>query len=227
MARLLAVVLHEVKASDELFAKALAAASDDEQKALVRWHQADSMRDREDLPDNAAFDELDKLAHDLPRTYWGSVAKDVLRATRLKVGDDAIAFTTKTRAGASFSLAEQTGKVVVLVFWSSADPDVGNLVTMLRELERRFGDKLAVLGICCDPDPAAIDGTAQKLGIDFPVAGDGKGFQNDVALRWFVSAPVVQVIDKHGKVAALGQHAGTRDARTELQEAVAAAVQRD
>lgn len=227
MARLLAVVLHEFKASDELFAKALAAAGDDEQRAFVRWHVADALRDREDLPDNAAFDELEKLASDLPATYWGGVAKDLLRATKLKPGDDAIAFTAKTRAGDSFALAEQKGKVVVLAFWSAADPDVGNLVTALQGLRRAFPDKLVLLGVCCDPDPARIDAAIKGLGIDFPVVGDGKGFQTDAALRWFVSAPTVHVIDKQGKVAVLNQHAGTRTARADLEAAVTDAVKRE
>lgn len=227
MGRLLMTVLHEIERGDKVFEKALAAAPDDEQRAFVRWHRADALRDREDLPDNAAFDELDKLAKDLPGTYWGSVAKDRLRATQLKVGDDAIAFQAKTRAGTPWALAEQQGKVVVLAFWTAGDRDTPNLVGILQEQLRRHGDQLVVLGICLDRDDAAIGAAVQQLGIEFPVVGDGKGVLTDAALRWFVEGPVVHVVDRRGKVAALGQHAGTADARAELQAAIAGAMQRN
>ena len=226
MARLLMTVLHEVERGEQVFTAELAAAGDDEQRAFVRWHRADALRDREDLPDNTGFDELEKLAKDLPGTYWGSVAKDRLRATQLKVGDAAIATTAKTRAGGTFSLAEQQGKVVMLVFWSLADRDTPTLVALLGELERRHGDKLAILGVCLDRDDAAIGAAVTQLGIKFPVVGDGKGIQTDVALRWFIEGPVVHVVDKQGKIAALGLHAGTADARNELEDAVAGAVKR-
>lgn len=226
MARLLANVLHEVAHGDRLFATALAEAGDDEQRAFVRWHRADAMRDREDLPDNAGFDELQRLAKDLPGTYWGSVAADRLRATQLQPGDDAIPFRARTRAGAELALADLRGKAVVLAFWSAADHDTPALVTALGELQRQHGERLAVVGICLDRDDAAIGAAVQQLGITFTVLGDGKGVEQDVALRWFVEGPVVHVVDADGKVKALGLHAGTADGRAELAAAVAAALTR-
>jgi peroxiredoxin len=225
MARLLTTVLHEVERGDKLFEQALAEAKDDEQRALVRWHKADALRDREDLPDdNAAFEELDKLAKELPNTYWGSVAKDRLRATALKPGDDAIDFRATTRDGKPFVLSEQKGKAVVLAFWSRADRDTPALVATLAELQRLHGERLGVVGICIDRDGAAIGAAVKQLGIDFPVVGDGKGAETDAALRWFVGTTVVHVIDPAGKVARLGLHAGTSDGRQELHDAVNAAL---
>jgi peroxiredoxin len=218
MARLLMTVLHEVDKGEAVFTAALAAASDDEQKALVRWHRADGLRDREDLGDNAGFEELEKLANDLPGTYWGSVAKDRLRATRLQAGDPAIPFTAKTRKGDEVSLEGLRGKTVALVFWTAADHDLPRLVTLLGELQQKRGPALAVLGICLDRDGRGIDAAVKSLGISFPVVGEGKGIETDVALRWFVEGPTVHVIDAEGKVAALGLHAGTADARSELTE---------
>lgn len=220
MARMLMTVLLEVDKGESLFAAALTAAGDDEQRAFVRWHRADALRDREDLPENAGFDELDRLAKDLPNTYWGSVAKDRLRATQLRVGDDAIGFTTKTNDGASFRLADQAGKVVVLAFWSLADQDTPGLVATLQQLRKVHGDRVRVLGISIDRDPAAIAKAIVDLGIDFPVVGDGLGVMTDVALRWFVEGPSVHVLDSKGKVAALGLHTGTADGRTELLDVV-------
>jgi peroxiredoxin len=226
MGRLLSTVLHEVERGDELFAKALAEAKDDEQRAFVRWHRADALRDREDLPDNAAYEELEKLAKDLPDTYWGGVARDRLRATQLKAGDEAIDFRATTRDGKTFTLAEQRGKAVVLAFWSRADRDTPSLVATLEELERMHEGQVAVLGICIDRDADATAAAVQQLGIDFPVVADGKGTETDAALRWFVGSTVVHVVDTAGKVARLGLHAGTADGRKELHDAVAGALKK-
>lgn len=223
MARLLSSVLHEVDRGDQLFADALAGATDDEQRALVRWHRADAKRDREDLPENAAFDELEKLAKDLPDTYWGSVAKDRLRATGLQPGDEAIPFRVTTRDGKTVDLAGLRGRPVVLAFWSAADLDTPQLFATLRELAGKTGN-VAVLAIALDRDLGDVDAAIARDAGDLPVVADGKGVQTDVALRWFVEGPTVHVIDAAGRVAALGLHAGTADAREQLAEVVSRAA---
>lgn len=220
MGRLLMTVLREVDRGEGVFATALAAAPTDEDKAFVRWHRADALRDREDLPDNAAFDELEKLAADLPETYWGSVAKDRLRLTRLRVGDDAIDFRTQTRDHGEITLQGLRGKAVLLAFWQSDDMDLTKTLDTIRQLQKRCGDKLAVVSVCLDRDPAVIAQTVKQLGITFPVTGDGKGIQADVALRWFAEGPTIHVFDGQGKVQGLGLHAGTADGRAELTEVV-------
>ncbi|HEU4417304.1 MAG TPA: redoxin domain-containing protein [Planctomycetota bacterium] len=220
MARMLMTVLQEVKQGEAVFDDAVKAAADDEERAFVRWHRADALRDREDLPENTAFDELEKLKNDLPNTYWGDVAKDRLRATRLRPGDDPIPFKAKTRSGAEFALADCKGKTVVLAFWSFADRDTPTLVTTLKQLQSKFASGVVVVGICLDHDDAAIGKAVADLGIDFPVIGSGKGIQTDAALRWFVEGAAIHVIDPQGKVRGLGMHVGTADARAELQELV-------
>jgi len=224
MGRILMSVLREVARGEKLFADALAAAADDEARSFIRWCKADALREREDLPDNAGFEELERLAADLPATYWGSVAKDRLRATMLAVGDPAIGFRASLRDGKPFALADQRGKCVVLAFWQAADHDTPTLVAVLQDLVRQHGEAVVPLGIALDRDAATIGDAIQKLGITFPVVGDGKGPENDIALRWFVEGPVVHVIDAAGKVAALGLHVGTADARAQVTEVVARAI---
>lgn len=219
MGRLLMTVLREIPLGEAMFTKALAAAESDDDKAFVRWHRADALRDREDLPENTGFDELQKLATDLPNTYWGSVAKDRLRATRLRVGDEAIAISGKSLDGQAITSGAMRGKALVLVFFTAADYDVPRLVSMLANLQQKYKD-LAVLGISLDTDPKEIRASVQALGIKFPVIGDGKGPQTDAALRWFVEGPIVHVLDKSGKIAGLGLQAGTNDGRAELTDTI-------
>ena len=220
MGRMLMTVLEDVDRGEGLFAAALAAASTDDDKAFVRWTRADALRDREDLPENAAFQELEKLAADLPKTYWGSVAKDRLRRASLRVGDPALPLRIATRKHGELTSESLAGKTVVLMFWESGDMDLPKLLDVLHQLEKRCGDKLAIVGIALDRDEAAIAGATQKLGMDFPMVGDGKGIMTDLALRWFVEGPVVHVVDGKGNVAGLGMHAGTADGRAMLLEVV-------
>src|SRR5262249_55665837 len=114
MARVLMTLLHEVERGEKIFSDALAAAGDDEARALVRWHRADALRTREDLPDNSYFDALDKLAQDLPNTYWGSVARDRSRASQWKLGSDATPFAVKTTEGTRVELTALRGRAVLL-----------------------------------------------------------------------------------------------------------------
>lgn len=224
MARLLMTVLHEIDKGERLFAGAIEQAADDEQRAYVRYCRADALRDREDLPDNAGFDELDKLAKDLPSTYWGGIAKDRLRATQLAIGDPAIDFRAATLNGEPASLLAQRGKLVVLAFWTQADFDTPGLVDQLEQLLRTYPSQVVVYGICLDRNADEIKKAVAELGIDFPVIGDGKGPQTDAALRWFVEGPTVHVVDRDGKVAGLGLQTGTADGRAQLTEIVARAL---
>lgn len=223
MARMLMTVLQEIQHGEKLFADAIANAKDDEQKSLVMWHRADTLRDREDLPENTGFDELEKLAKALPNTYWGSVAKDRLRATRLKPGDDAIPIVGKTTDGTPFATTAMRGKAVVITFFTASDYDTPRLIQLLAEQQKKHKD-LAVIGISLDRDIGMIKKSIVDLGIGFPVIGDGSGPEADAALRWFVEGPVVHVIDKAGKVAGLGMQAGTQDGRADLMDAIERAL---
>ncbi|MBX3462531.1 MAG: hypothetical protein KF830_05130 [Planctomycetes bacterium] len=227
MARLLTTVLHEIERGEAIYAAMLAGARTDDERAFVRWHRADAMRDREDLPDNAGFEELQRLADDLPKTYWGEVARDRLRATQLRPGDDGIAFRASVIGGGEVASQNLLGKAVVLLFWSGGDRDLPRTLETLHPLQQRHADRLAVVGICLDRDPARIAADVRRLGMTFPVVGDGKGVEGDVALRWFVEGPVVHLLDARGKVAGLGLHAGTADGRAELIAAIERAAARN
>ncbi len=223
MARMLMTVLQEVQHGEKLFTDAIANAEDDDQKSLVMWHRADTLRDREDLPENTGFDELEKLAKALPNTYWGSVAKDRLRATRLKIGDDAIPIAGMTTNGTPFATKAMRGKAVVITFFTALDYDTPTLLKLLAEQQQKHKD-LAIIGISLDHEVGMIKKSIKDLGITFPVIGDGRGAENDAALRWFAEGPVVHVIDKSGKVAGLHMHAGTKDSRGDLIEAIERAL---
>jgi hypothetical protein len=224
MARLLCLTLHDVTRGEQVFATELGKAKDDEARALVRFHRADTMRDREDLPDNAGWEELEKLAKDLPDTYWGGVAKDRFRAVQLRPGDPAIEFAATSLGGREFSLRAAAGKVLVLAFWVVDDRDNPALWSELRALQKKHGEQVEILAICLDRGSALVRGAVEAQRIDVPVAADGKGILSDAAVRWFVEGPGIYVVDKASKVAGLRLFLGTADGRREFADAVAAAL---
>ncbi|GAB4160148.1 MAG: hypothetical protein Fur0037_27130 [Planctomycetota bacterium] len=224
MARLLLTSLREVEKGEQIFAKALADAKDDEARAFVRWHHADATRDREDLPEDAYYRELEQLAEDLPGTYWGGIARDRCLASRFKVGGDPIPFRARATDGSTVSLEALRGRAVLLVFWASDDPSSARLVATLLELKRANADDLAIVGIARDQDPAALAERCTRLGADWPEICDGHGFRSDLFLRYQVeTVPTILVIDKEGKIAALNLHTETKDALDDLTDAIARA----
>jgi peroxiredoxin len=225
MARVLMTLLQEIDKGEALIAEAMAAAKDDAGRAEVRWHRAEALREREDLPENTYYLELEKLAKDLPDTYWGSVAKDRLHASQLAPGTEPVAFTATLRSGGKWTLAEQKGKAVLLVFWSAADPQGKVLVDTVAALKKEAGEQLSVLGISADTDLAAFDKACKELGADWPQVCDGRGFHADLLLRWHVeTVPTLVVLGRDGKVAGLNLHVGNEEARRELGETVRRAV---
>jgi len=224
MARLLMTLLREVPRGDKLVAEALAAAKDDEQRALVRWYQCDAIRAREDLPENSYFDALDKLAKDLPDTYYGSIARDRSAASQFTVGGPANKFAVTTTTGARVELTALRGKAVLLCFWA-ADAGGKQLVEQLAAQQQRHGDDLFVLGVSVDPDPNAFRRACTALGASFLQVCDGRGWQAELALRYGVEAvPTIIVIDRAGAIAGLNLRVDTKDARDDLDAAILRAL---
>lgn len=223
MGRLLLTSLRDVERGEKMFADALAAAKDDEQRALVRWHRADAIRDREDLPDPSQpyYEALAQLARDLPQTYWGGVARDRGLASQFKIGSAPIPFTAKATTGEAIDLARLQSKVVVLVFWASDDPGAARLVASLLQLQQANKDELAIVGLARDTDLGALANRCRQLGADWPQICDGRGFQADLFLRYQVeTVPTILVLDKQGRIAGMNLHTGTKDAVQELTEVV-------
>jgi len=225
MARLLMTLLREVPRGEKLVADALAEAKDDEQRALVRWYQCDAIRAREDLPENSYFDALDKLAKELPDTYYGSIARDRSAASQFTIGGPANKFAVTTTMGARVELAALRGKAVLLCFWSAADAGSRQLVEQVTALQQRHGDSLFVLGVSVDPDRNAFHRACAALGATFPQVCDGHGWQAELALRYGVEAvPTIVVIDRAGAIAGLNLRVDTKDARDDLDAAIVRAL---
>lgn len=220
MARVLMTLLREVALGEKVIAEALAAATNDETRAEVRWHQCDAIREREDVEENSYYVALEKLAKDLPGTYWGGVARDRLKASQFAPGSEAIAFTATATDGSKLGLAAMAGKPVALCFLAVMDPSTTELLQLI-EAARKETPDLQVVGISIDADAALVAARSRELGLRFPLVCDGRGWMADLALRYHVeTAPTILVLDRKGRVSALNLHGGGKDGETELREAV-------
>jgi peroxiredoxin len=227
IAKVLVTLLREVPRGERIFAAALAEASDDEGRALVRWRECEAIREREDLPENSYYDALEKLAKDLPGTYYGAVARDRGIASQFRIGTAALPFAAKTTDGKSIELASLRGKAVLLVFWSPRQRDAQQLAQAVAALQQQHGDDLAVLGVGIDTDTAAFTAACKKLGAAFPQVCDGRGWDAELALRYHVeTVPTLIAIDRGGAIAGLNLHVDTRSARDDLDAALRLALQR-
>ena len=70
------------------------------------------------------------------------------------------------------SLGEYAGKVIVVDFWATWCAPCKESFPVYQRLARKFGSKLAVIGISVDEDPAGIPQFAKDTGVTFPLAWD-------------------------------------------------------
>ena len=224
----LATRLGEVARSEALFEREAAAANDAEKRAEVAWYRCAAIREREDLAEGAFEEALEEMAKEHADTYWGGVAKDRRKAFDLRAGSDAIAFTGKTLAGDTVTLAGLRGKVVLVEFWGSWNLGRGDATPFLKELLEAHGDDgLVVLGVALDEERARAVRAQNEAGKEWPQIWDGRGFRTDVALRYGIEqAPDYLLIDRAGKVVLPPLQVYLRDdiGRRELRDAVQRAL---
>ena len=107
--------------------------------------------------------------------------------------------------GASVSLADLRGKVVVLDFWTFCCINCLHVLDELRELEARFADVLVVVGVHSpkfvhEADPDALAAAVERYEVHHPVLDDPTllTWQAYAARAW----PTLVVIDPEGYVVA-------------------------
>ena len=220
LAIFLATRLVEIARADHIFATALEAAKDDEQRAHIAWYRCASLRAREDVEEDAWITALDELAESYASTYWGGVARDRKRALELRVGSPAIAFAGRTLDGRTLALPDLAGKVVLLEFWGDQNERAG---PFLRKLKDEFGAKgFAIVGIAALDDAERARTLARESERDWPQMFDGRGLQTDLALRYGIERlPDFVLLDRAGKVALLNVFLDDADGRLELRNTIA------
>ena len=112
----------------------------------------------------------------------------------------------RTLQGGEFSLADQRGKVVALVFWAGWSPPSLVFLSEFAEFARTLPQgRAAVATVSLDRSKDDCRKALQALGIkDWPTACDGAGWDNAVARQLGINAlPTVFVFDAEGRLRAL------------------------
>ncbi|MDX1940132.1 MAG: TlpA disulfide reductase family protein [Saprospiraceae bacterium] len=121
-----------------------------------------------------------------------------------EVGGTAPDFTQKTPAGEEMKLSDLRGKVVLVDFWASwcgpCRRENPNVVKMYNE----YKDKgFEILGVSLDQDKGRWLQAIEKDGLTWRHVSDLKGWQNEVAQLYSVSAiPHTILLDAEGKIIA-------------------------
>jgi thiol-disulfide isomerase/thioredoxin len=102
------------------------------------------------------------------------------------------------------------GKVVILDFWASWCVPCAKSFPVLDELQKKYGDRLVVVGVNMDEKKAKMEGFLQKHPVSFPVVRDVE--QKLVATVEPPTMPTSFIVDGEGKVRFM--HKGFRGEET-------------
>ena len=104
--------------------------------------------------------------------------------------------------GKRIAMKDLRGRVVLLEFWATwCAPCLAEIPT-LREVERRFGDRLAIVGVSVDvQDRASFIGWLRRQDIGWPQVFDGRGWTSPTLMPFeLASVPFNVLVGTDGRV---------------------------
>ena len=124
------------------------------------------------------------------------------RATTADAGEVAAlpAFTLTDLEGRPIARSDLEGRVVLVEFWATWCPPCQGTLRFLGDLQKRYGDRIAVLAVAIESDEADVRRTAARLGTPLRFA---MGTPEVARAFGDVSAvPTLFVFDPQGRTAA-------------------------
>ena len=124
---------------------------------------------------------------------------DLIKPARQKLADD---FTVSTPGGATFRLADQRGKVVMVNFWATWCPPCLEEMPAMERLYRKHKDAgFTLVAISVDADPKKVTPFVSEHKLTMPIGVDPK---MDLASTYGVRAlPSSFIVGRDGNLAAL------------------------
>jgi thiol-disulfide isomerase/thioredoxin len=118
----------------------------------------------------------------------------------LEVGQKFPDFNVADGAGGNFSLGLYKGKVVLIDFWATWFPACREEMTNVAALYQSYHPQgLEIIGVSLDTNQTALVSFTQQTGMPWPECFDGKGWENQLALRYGINAiPMSFLLDRNG-----------------------------
>ncbi len=131
----------------------------------------------------------------------GTADKAMAATGGFGIGKLAPDFTLKDVAGKAVSLSDYRGKAVIVDFWATWCPPCRASMPHLQDLSEEYADKLVVLAVSLDQNPAAVvPAFVDKMGLTFTVLADPRGPEVAAAYGNVQSIPTTYLIDPQGTV---------------------------
>ena len=167
---------------------------------------------------------LKKIGADYPETKFGKQAPIMIKqladqaeaaeTQKRQIGAPLKDFDEKDLDGKPLSIASRKGKVVLVDFWATwCGPCVHELPNVLKTYEKYHDKGFEIIGISLDSDKDKLTSFIKEKKMTWPQYFDGKGWQNKVSTQYGIqSIPSTYLIDKEGKVIAIGLRGDDLDA---------------
>lgn len=143
----------------------------------------------------------------------------------LSTGGKAPDFTLPILDGKTFTLSEQSGKVVVLDIWSTMCPPCRAEIPYLVAANKKLRDKGVVfVGVALDRSKESLRGFVKNEKIDYTIALDPSASKIGSDYK-VTSIPATYIIDKHGVIRAF--HSGFPYSDKGAQKAAIAEIEKE
>jgi len=123
------------------------------------------------------------------------------RAQSPTIGESLEGFSLQDISGNQVSLADFSGKPLVINFWATWCKPCENEMPLLREIAQKSPNGLQVIGINVEEDVYIVNNFQQKIGINFPILLDSNG---NVADQYLINGyPTTFFVDASGVLRAI------------------------
>jgi len=104
--------------------------------------------------------------------------------------------------GQRVAMRDLRGRVVLLDFWATWCTPCLAEIPMLRKVQRRFGDRVAIVGVSVDvQDRASFIGWLRRQEIDWPQVFDGRGWTSPTVMPFELTrVPFSVLVGTDGRI---------------------------
>jgi peroxiredoxin len=152
--------------------------------------------------------QLQQLADLLsPRVRSSPSGMRALEVIALRIhtaaGAAAMDFTLPSPDGTPVAMADHAGRWVLLDFWSSTCMPCLRAAPLLRAVQRKYADRLDIIGISLDTRREAWTGAIEKHGMDWTHASSLEGWECPVRIHYgVVQMPAMILVGPDGRIVA-------------------------